>query len=249
MTTGTTSDADRSRHRPAARRGRRSWRRWLMAGVVAVVALAVGGPFVYIHFLEGKAPATLSVATSGQATGPAAGPTTSVEGTWKVASGSLVGYRVKEDLFGQNTTAVGRTSQVTGGMTITGATVTKATFIADMTTVASDRSERDAQFRERIMEVSRYPTARFTLTQPIALGSIPAAGVTVTEQAHGTLTLHGTTRTVTITLTTVHRGSTIQTSSQIPVAFADYNISNPSFGPVTTQNHGILEVLLTLAKS
>lgn len=249
MTTKTTSEADKPDRRAPGKRGWRSWRRWLIAGVVAVVALAVGGPFVYIHFIEGKAPPALSVTASTPATGAAAGPATSVDGTWKVASGSLVGYRVKENLFGQNTTAVGRTSHVTGSMTITGTSVTKAAFTADMTTVASDRSERDGQFRGRIMEVSTYPTATFSLTQPIALRSIPAAGVTVTEQAHGTLTLHGTTKTVTIALTTVRRGSTIQTSSQIPIAFADYNISNPSFGPVTTQDHGTLEVLLTLTKS
>jgi hypothetical protein len=32
------------------------WKRWLAIGVGAAVLLLVGGPFVYIHFVEGKAP-------------------------------------------------------------------------------------------------------------------------------------------------------------------------------------------------
>jgi len=30
------------------------WQRWVAGGVVALVVLAVAGPFVYIHFIEGK---------------------------------------------------------------------------------------------------------------------------------------------------------------------------------------------------
>ena len=60
-----------------------------------------------------------------------------------------MGYRVKEVLFGQSTTAYGRTSAVTGSLTVSGAKATAATFSADLTTVASDQSRRDAQFQGR----------------------------------------------------------------------------------------------------
>ena len=36
------------------------------------------------------------------------------DGTWVIGSGSAVGYRVVEVLFGQDTEGVGRTDQITG---------------------------------------------------------------------------------------------------------------------------------------
>jgi len=51
------------------------WLRWLLAAVAAVVVLAVGGTFVYIHFIEGPAPAPLSLgpATASPSTAAAQG--------------------------------------------------------------------------------------------------------------------------------------------------------------------------------
>ena len=37
------------------------WLRWTVAGVAAVAVLAVGGTYVYIHFIEGPAPAPLGL--------------------------------------------------------------------------------------------------------------------------------------------------------------------------------------------
>lgn len=88
---------------------------------------------------------------------------------WTAGSGSEAGYRVDEILFGQNATAVGRTSGVEGEMTISGTTVEAATVTVDMASVSSDESRRDNQFRGRIMAVGTYPTATFTLS-----GGFPA---------------------------------------------------------------------------
>ena len=160
----------------------------------------------------------------------------------------MVGYRVQEVLFGQSNTAVGRTSSITGTVTIGGTTVQSAAFTVDMTTVSSDQQRRDNQFNGRIMDTSSYPTATFKLTQPINLSSLPANGVRATATAVGELTLRGTTKTITVTLTGVRNGSTIQVSGSIPITFADWNIPNPSFGPVSTEDHGSLEFLLNLTR-
>ena len=37
------------------------WLRWTIAAVAAVAVLAVGGTFVYIHVIEGPAPAPFSL--------------------------------------------------------------------------------------------------------------------------------------------------------------------------------------------
>ena len=43
---------------------KRSWLRWVIGGVVVVLVLVVGGPFVYIHFIEGDPPPKLSLSTA-----------------------------------------------------------------------------------------------------------------------------------------------------------------------------------------
>jgi polyisoprenoid-binding protein YceI len=154
---------------------------------------------------------------------------------------------VTEVLFGQNNTAVGRTSSVTGTITIDGANVVAGDFTVDMTTVKSDRSQRDNQFHGRIMDTSTYATATFTLSRPVQLGTIPDDGATVTEQAAGNLTMRGTTRAVVFQVQARRSGSTIEVSGSIPVIFANWNIPNPSFGPVTTEDHGTLEFLLNFS--
>jgi len=227
------------------------WLRWTIAAVAAVAVLAVGGTFVYIHFIEGPAPAPFSLKVTkghlstslgqpGQATS-----TASLAGTWRVAAGSRAGYRVKEVLLGQNNIAVGRTSHVGGDLTIKGSTVTAAAFTVQMATVHSDQSQRDVQFDGRIMNVATYPTGAFTLTRPISLAPVPAAGAVKTYSATGKLTLHGHTRQVSFPLKAELAGGKIEVTGSIPVTFADFGIGNPSFGNfVTTQNHGTLEFLL-----
>ena len=214
----------------------RSWKFWLVAGVLVLGVGVIGGPFIYIHIIEAKAPAPLSLAK----TSPPETPTTStatsiqgVDGTWTVTSGSTVGYRVQEVLFGQSHTAAGRTSAVT----------------VDMTTVASDQQRRDNQFNGRIMDTASYPTATFKLSSPIVLTSIPSVGMQASAQATGVLTMHGTSKSVTFTLTGQRTGVGIQVTGQIPITFADWNIPNPSFGPVTTQDHGVLEFLLVFKRA
>jgi polyisoprenoid-binding protein YceI len=243
----------------------RHWLRWLIGAVVGLAALAAAGPFIYIHFFN-AAPSALSLTpgSSSSAATPSSGSTASsagtatantaasgaVAGTWTTGSGSVVGYRVNEVLLGQNATAVGRSTSVTGHLTIQGTAATAASFSVPMDTIHSDKSQRDAQFDSRIMDVAQYPTGTFTLTSPIDLGSPPAVGVIKSYTAHGKLTLHGTTRAVTFTLTAERKANQIEVAGDIPVLFSDYNIQNPSFsGFVTTQDHGLLEFLLVFNKA
>jgi polyisoprenoid-binding protein YceI len=233
------------------------WFRWALAAGVAVVVVVVGGLFV-IHLVQGKSAAPLTLPTvtttptvagsSGDtsSTGSSSGPV-EIDGTWKASSGSVAGYRVKETLFGQSNTATGRTSAVTGSFTIAGATVSTGTFSVDLTKVTSDRSQRDGQFQGRIMDTASFPTAKFALTQPIQLSSVPANGVPVTAQATGDLTLHGVTKSVTFPLSAQPNGSVIQVLGTIPITFADWNISNPSGGPATTADNGSLEFQINFA--
>lgn len=234
--------------------------KWIIALPLAALLLLLGGTWTYINVLRDDAPARLvlegnvsdnlpaTTATTTAAGATATAPA-SFDGTWVATTGSQAGYRVDEILFGQNVEAVGRTSNVDGALTITGATVESAAISIDLASVESDESRRDNQFRGRIMNVAQYPTATFTLKSPIDLGTLPADGATVTVPATGELTLHGTKKTVTVNVTAKRSGGTIAVQGAIPVVFADYGIPSPSFGPAEVEDHGEIEFLVTFAKS
>jgi polyisoprenoid-binding protein YceI len=228
-------------------------RKWIIAGVVVVVVLAVGGPYVFIHFIEGPAPAKLVLPKRGSAGGSAPGATvdlSKVSGTWNVGAGSVAGYRVQEVLIGQNSTAVGRTGEIWGSVTLGGKAVTKATFTVNMASVVSDQSERNAQFDGRIMDVSDYPTAKFVLTGPISLAGGLVTGGSKQYSATGSLTMHGVTKSVTFPVSVeVASGAAVYVLADVPIVFANWDISNPSVGGfVTTKSTGTLEVLLDLVR-
>src|ERR1700730_1000982 len=161
---------------------------FIVAGALLAV-LAGGGYGVWYLFLQPAGPAAVSQATLPPVPSTAAGSTrplafSGIDGTWNVDtsigsftdfSGSFVGYRVQEQLasIGANT-AVGRTPKVSGSLTIAGTRVTAATITADLTGLRSDDQRRDGQLDHKGIETSTFPTATFTLTSPIDLGSVPA---------------------------------------------------------------------------
>jgi polyisoprenoid-binding protein YceI len=231
--------------------------KWIVGGLVALAVAISGGTYAFIHFVEGPAPARLTLGSSPTTTtaGSAGGATVAsssdpsgVSGSWRPTSDSTVGYRVKEVLFGQDNTAVGRTNKVTGTMTIDGTAVSAVTLTVDMNSVASDQARRDNQFKGRIMDTSTYPMATFKLTQPINLANV-ADGSTVNANAVGQLTLRGTTKTVTIPVKAKRNGSKLEVNGTLPVTFADWSIPSPSFGPVTTEDHGELELLVVFERA
>jgi polyisoprenoid-binding protein YceI len=241
------------------------------------VVLVVVGTWVYINLIKDDAPPELSfeerdqeaaattpateapttVAASGTTAGDAATTTapatgsgeSTVDGTWTATPDSVLGYRVKETLFGQDTEGVGRTNAVTGNLSVAGTSVESGEFTVDMTTVQSDSGNRDNQFRGRIMDTDTHPTSRFTLTQPIELGTIPAEGETISATATGDLTLRGTTLPVTFDVQARLNQGNIEVDGSIPIVFADWGIPNPSFGPASTADNGVLEFLLVFSRS
>jgi polyisoprenoid-binding protein YceI len=198
-----------------------------------------------------------AAASGGASSGGSAGG--GLDGTWNVDpsigsfsdfSGSFVGYRVEEELANVGAaTAVGRTPDVTGSLTFAGSTVTAADFTADLSTLQSDRAQRDGQLHRQALETDTYPTATFKLTQPIDLGSVPAAGQLVTATATGDLTIHGVTKSVQIALEARLMGDVVTVAGSTEIAFADYRISRPrSFMVLSIADRGTMEFQLQLAR-
>ena len=251
--------------RPVDQSGARTRRapRRPLAIVVGVVLLALGtaaiGGLWYL-FLRPAGPAAVgdaSLPLASVAAGASSTPLPSgaLDGRWNVDttigsssdwSDSFVGYRVQETLgsIGANT-AVGRTPQVSGSLTVEGSTIRSAKITADLTALRSDDDRRDGQLRRQGIQTEQFPTAEFTLTTPIDLGSVPTDGQKVSATATGTLTLHGVTRDVEVPLTATLSGGSIVVQGSLPITFADYGIEKPnSFAVLSVEDHGTMELQL-----
>ena len=185
-------------------------------------------------------------------TQPAAPSGDGLDGTWTVdTANSFVGYRVVEELARVGVTeAVGRTSDLEGSLTLQGSSITAVEMTVDMTTLESDSRNRDSQMRSQALETNAFPTATFSLTAPIELGSVPSEGEPITANATGALTIHGVTNEVTIPLEAQLVGGTIVAVGSIDIVFADYDITPPSaFSVVSVEDHGLLEMQLAFIRA
>jgi polyisoprenoid-binding protein YceI len=222
---------------------------------------AVGAASVVVPTATAATSSAGSSASSPSSAASASAPVSGgVEGTWNVDtsigsfadfSDSFVGYRVQEELasIGGNT-AVGRTPNVSGSMTVAGTKVTAASIEADLTSLKSDDDRRDGQLSRQGLETATFPTASFTLTSPIDLGSVPADGTEISVTASGQLTLHGQTKDVQIPLRAKLSGNTILVTGSLDIAFADYGISKPnSFAVLSIADTGTLELQLFFTKA
>ncbi|MFL5679054.1 MAG: YceI family protein [Chloroflexota bacterium] len=248
-----------------------------LAAIVLVAAVAAGAYGVWYLFLKPAGPAAIANSTlppvpssSAQAaasstSSSAAAPSSSgqvsggIDGTWNVDpsigsfsdfTSSFVGYRVQEELgsIGANT-AVGRTPNVTGSMTISGTQVTAATITADLTTLQSDDDRRDGQLRRQGLETQTFPTATFTLSSPIDLGGIPADNKELTLTAKGQLMLHGQTKDVELPLKSRLSNGVVTVAGSLPIVFADYGIEKPrSFAVLSIADQGTMELQLFFRK-
>jgi polyisoprenoid-binding protein YceI len=229
----------------------------VVVAAIAVAALAGGAYGLWYVLVGPSGPAAVSSAPPALPSGASAVPAApgSLDGTWTVntslgsitdATASFAGYRVQEQLVGVGgTTAVGRTTKVSGSMTLTGAVVSNVQVTADLTALTSDNPNRDGELRREAIETNRFPTATFKLTGSIDLGTLPAEGTTVSANATGELTLHGVTKTVTIALQATRQGGVIAVTGSLPIAFADYSIQKPtSFAVLSVDDHGIMELHL-----
>lgn len=234
-------------------------RLWLLGGVVVgVVVLAVVG---YVLFFRSDAPprvSTEAALVACQQVSREVEPVDTPDGTWtvlggegaEIEDGSFVGYRVDEELtaIGANT-AVGRTADVTGSLVLTGTVVHDVAFDADLTGLQSDDARRDASVQRVALETDRFPTASFTLDDEVDLGSLPADGEIVEQTVSGSLTLHGETQPVEVTVEAQILGEVVVVVGGADIALADFAITPPKLGPVVSvADVGEVEFQLCLSR-
>jgi polyisoprenoid-binding protein YceI len=184
-----------------------------------------------------------------------------MEGTWAVdrsigefnfeeSTSSFVGFRIDEELASIGaTTAVGRTPAVEGSLLFAGTTVSALVVEADLSQIVTNASRRD-RVVQRALDTGSFPTATFTLTDPIDIGAIPAEGEPIPIVAVGELNIKGVTRTIDVPLETQLVGDLVVVVGGVDITFADWGVEMPtSRGVVSVEDHGILEIQLFFSRS
>jgi polyisoprenoid-binding protein YceI len=205
----------------------------------------------------------LGAATQGQDAGDPAAED-GIDGTWVVNteigsfegtdeaqpySSSWVGFRVAEELRGVGAAeAVGRTPVVDGSLTAAGSVIESARIEVDLTTITSDRAQRDPWIQDAL-ETERFPTATFEVAGPVDLGAVPADGEPFTASLPGTLTIRGIEQPVELELTGQRTGELVVVVGTLPVDFTAFDVTMPVLGPVlSVEDAGDLEWLLWLER-
>jgi polyisoprenoid-binding protein YceI len=238
----------------------RTARRMMVGAAIAGVVVIAAARFLILEVFGGSEPAPVALSSLSPSSAATASGGGSFAGAWTVdaTSGSLdagtssfAGYRVQEELSGLGSnTAVGRTQDVSGTMTIDGTSIAELSIRVDMTTLRSDDDRRDNSIHGRGLQTDAFPTATFTLTQPIDVGTKPKEGERIQLTATGDLTLHGVTKSVQVPIEARWTGSTIEATASFDVALADYGIDPPvGFLVLSIQDHGTIEMHLLLQKS
>jgi polyisoprenoid-binding protein YceI len=225
----------------------------------AVVAFAV----VYFVLFPTSSPERfrLTSSTAGSPT-TTAGPTTqstsgtALTGSWRVASGSQAGYRVREKLgfLPAQSDAVGRTSQIGGSAAFSErkdtVTITAAAFNVAVNTLKSDKSMRDEKIHQIGVESDRYPTATFTLTTPLTVAASALEGKVAHLTATGRFNIHGVSKKETLPVEVSLSGSTFQAVGSLTFPWSEFGMTAPSIGGfVNVTDKATLEFDLRLQRA
>lgn len=238
---------------------------------VLVILAGIGGYVAYDQVLSGDSVAPLTLPSTspeasaseapvpspaaGESSAPA-GPDGEVAGTWNVAEGSVAGYRVRERLanLDAESDAVGRTSDVTGSITIesngAAVTLTGGTLTVDTTTIASDEDRRDDRLRTEGLQTDLFPTATFTITQALEIPAAAVEGTATDVTLVGDLTLHGVTKTVSIPAQARLADGQVQVAGSITFPLAAFDIVAPNVGGfiLSIADEGALEFAVNFTK-
>ena len=236
--------------------------RLIIAGAALVAALALAGGGAYVYFFSGlrSSPSALGLSASpSPAASGSPGSSGALAGKWTVTTGSVAGYRVKELFVGQTSKhdAVARTSTVSGSLTVSGDSsgyqvnmITITAVLTDLHSVDSvagrDVSQRDG-FVARQMNLQQFPNATFTASSVTVTPA--ASGQPVDISLPGKMTIHGVTKDVTATAKAQLTGNQVEVAGSIVTDMTDYGVSPPSVPFTTVDSQVTIEFDIFLAKT
>ena len=201
---------------------------------------------------------SLDAAVASLETSEVVGQDLSTEGTWVIdsdsgsftfeeASGSFVGFRIKEELarIGK-ITAVGRTGEVDGEVRSGAGELQSVSVSADLSTLITNDSRRDRAARNAL-NVSENPIASFSMDKPVALSATDGSAVSL--KVKGELLINGIGREAEFDLQAQLVGETVVVVGSTEVVFADYDVEVPSAViVVSAEDHGVVEFQLLFVR-
>ena len=237
---------------PARNRPRRGL---LVAAGVAVVLVAAA-VIAYLAFFQGSSEERLTLTPSEETNPSAAGVTAeTAAGRWTAVAGSEAGYRVREKLsrLPAKSDAVGRTTAVSGGMTVARRddrlVASDLRMEVDVTKLRSDEARRDNRIRTDGLETDRFPTATFMSAGEVVAPPDATSGKAFTVDVTGDLTLHGVTRQVTIPVEARLDGGNLQVVGSYRFPMSMFDIDPPNIGGfVTVDTDATLEFKIVMTK-
>lgn len=149
-----------------------------------------------------------------------------------VADQSQASYKATEQLAGISSpsAAVGKTSQVSGQIVFdsTGGVVSTSSKITiDLTSLTSDKSQRDNYIKHSTLDTDQYPDAVFVPTSVQGLTwPLPTSG-SANATIVGNLTAHGVTKQTTWTGKVTFSGAQVKGTATTTVKFEDFGMSPP----------------------
>jgi hypothetical protein len=226
---------------PGRKPKRRHRGRWLAGGLVVASALLGAG----LALKPGSGPPPLTLPRGQVAAAP---PVADLSGNWTVGVGSTAGFRARETFAGMSNDVVGRTSNVSGRVSVAGGKVVSGAFSVDLAALKVVGNS-SSQFSDRL-DVSHYPQASVSIVAPMTLKPDPTSGTTASGNGLARLTLKGTTREVTVMVIARYTGSSWQAVGSIPVAYPLWGITVPDgYGVGSLSDHGTAEFLLILSRA
>ncbi len=154
--------------------------------------------------------------------------------TFSVTNASTATVSVREQLarLPAPSDAVLRTNTVTGAFTVRpdGSFASSSKIIVDLRTLASDQSQRDRFIMTNPLETSKFPTAEFVPTRATGLTFPLPTTSDETFQLTGTMTIHGTSTTMTFDVVARSTGPGVHAIATANPAFKfeDFVVRPPS---------------------
>jgi polyisoprenoid-binding protein YceI len=194
----------------------------LLVGLLAAAVLAgCGGK------KDESTPAAAPQQQGSNAPAPAA---SAAEGKYTIVQAeSSAQYSVKEVFLADslNNTAVGKTNVITGELVLSKGVIQPSKIVVDVTTLKSDKAQRDNKIKTDGLESNKFKTAEFSITG--VEGTPPVIGATEASfKLKGKLLVHGVEKDVVWDAKWKLDGDKVKLDATINFTMADFNITPPN---------------------
>lgn len=168
-----------------------------------------------------------------------------------VAQESEASYTVKERFAGQelDATAIGKTSAFTGDLVFANGAIKPSKVTVDVSTLKSDKGQRDNALKSRGLESGKYPLAELSITGVQGSAEPVRQGQESAFKLEGKLKVHGVEKDVVWDAKGKLEGDQVIVTAQLKFAMSDFNITPPSvLGMLTVDDKVQLDVRVVAKK-